>query len=185
MSKTNKVRVFELARELALDNNELLRRLKSLGIPVSSHMSTLDVADAERFRQSLEKEKQKDKEKSERNVETLRMGVVKRRAVTKAPSTEASPQGSLQAQPPHHPISPPPHHPTIQPIQSPSEKPSPPSTGSAPAGERVVKIDYQTLQAGVELTPAAKSKAKQLEKEKEEKHDCSRKRAINQNPGAG
>lgn len=80
MSKT---RVYEVARELGLDNRELLTRLASLGIQVRNHMSAMDQAEVDRVKRSMDKDKQK-------NVveERIRPTVVRRR-VKKAKAEES------------------------------------------------------------------------------------------------
>ena len=40
-----KVRVYEVARELGLDNRELVSKIASLGIQVRNHMSALEPAE--------------------------------------------------------------------------------------------------------------------------------------------
>lgn len=50
---SNKVRVYELAKESGLHNREVLRRLEDLGIEAKSHSSSVADADAARFRDSL------------------------------------------------------------------------------------------------------------------------------------
>jgi len=52
---SNKVRVYELAKETGLHNKEVLRRLTDLGVDAKSHSSSVDGADAARFRESLGK----------------------------------------------------------------------------------------------------------------------------------
>jgi translation initiation factor IF-2 len=52
---SNKVRVYELAKESGLPNKEVLRRLDALGIEAKSHSSSVNDADAARFRESLGK----------------------------------------------------------------------------------------------------------------------------------
>ena len=37
-----KVKVYELAKELGLTNNELIEKLKSVGVEVKSHLSFID-----------------------------------------------------------------------------------------------------------------------------------------------
>ncbi len=83
----SKVRVYEIAKELDVDNRELVSRVAALGIPVRNHMSVLDAADVERVKRAFEKGKtQKVIE------ERIRPTVVRRRAVergqTPAPSVE-------------------------------------------------------------------------------------------------
>ena len=71
-----KTRVYEVARELGLDNRELVTKLATLGIQVRNHMSSIDPADADRVKRAIEKEKQQ-------NVveERIRPTVVRRRSV--------------------------------------------------------------------------------------------------------
>jgi translation initiation factor IF-2 len=52
---SNKVRVYELAKDSGLPNKEVLRRLDALGIEAKSHSSSVNDADAARFRDSLGK----------------------------------------------------------------------------------------------------------------------------------
>jgi translation initiation factor IF-2 len=49
----SKKRVYELARELGLDNKELISRLEKLGIAVRSHSSTLEESDIQKIQQEL------------------------------------------------------------------------------------------------------------------------------------
>jgi translation initiation factor IF-2 len=52
---SNKVRVYELAKESGLDNRDVLRRLDELGVDAKSHSSSITAGDAQRFRESLGK----------------------------------------------------------------------------------------------------------------------------------
>ncbi|MFP4148590.1 MAG: translation initiation factor IF-2 N-terminal domain-containing protein, partial [Nitriliruptoraceae bacterium] len=52
---SEKVRVYELAKETGLHNKEVMRRLSDLGIDVRSHSSSVAPTDAARFRESLGK----------------------------------------------------------------------------------------------------------------------------------
>jgi translation initiation factor IF-2 len=49
----SKVRIYELAKETGLPNQEVIRRLSELGITARSHSSTVESVDATRFRESL------------------------------------------------------------------------------------------------------------------------------------
>jgi translation initiation factor IF-2 len=93
-----KTRVYEVARDLGLDNRELVTKLATLGIPVRNHMSSIDPADAERVKRAIEKEKQQ-------NVveERIRPTVVRRRTMQRAgaePEIEAAkaPASPVRAQ---------------------------------------------------------------------------------------
>jgi translation initiation factor IF-2 len=87
-----KTRVYEVARELGLDNRELVTKLATLGIPVRNHMSSIDPADADRVKRAIEKEKQQ-------NVveERIRPTVVRRRSGQKADEVEAGASAPLPA----------------------------------------------------------------------------------------
>jgi translation initiation factor IF-2 len=50
---SNKVRVYELAKETGLHNKEVVRRLQQLGVDAKSHSSSISDGDAARFRDSL------------------------------------------------------------------------------------------------------------------------------------
>ena len=52
---SNKVRVYELAKETGLHNKEVLRRLTDLGVDAKSHSSSIADGDAAKFRESLGK----------------------------------------------------------------------------------------------------------------------------------
>ena len=69
-----KKRVYELAKELKIENKELMHKLTSMGIAVKSHMSTVDEEDIERLIKEINliKEKEeKEKDKSlKQSVET-------------------------------------------------------------------------------------------------------------------
>ncbi len=79
-----KVRVYEVAREVGLQNRELVQKIASMGIPVRNHMSALDPAEVERVKRALDREKQD-------NVveERIRPTVVRRR-VTRKPEVVAA-----------------------------------------------------------------------------------------------
>ncbi|MDH5673910.1 MAG: translation initiation factor IF-2 [Myxococcales bacterium] len=94
-----KTRVYEVARELGLENRELLTKLASLGIQVRNHMSSIDPADADRVKRALDKEKQQ-------NVveERIRPTVVRRRVRRKEPeaapaAAEVAPKPAVAAAP--------------------------------------------------------------------------------------
>ena len=45
-----KIRVYQLAKELSVENAELIDKLKSLGFEVKNHMSTLSEGEVDRVR---------------------------------------------------------------------------------------------------------------------------------------
>ncbi|MDD5476284.1 MAG: translation initiation factor IF-2 [Syntrophales bacterium] len=94
MSKT---RVYELARELALETKELISRLEKIGIAVKSHSSTLEEDDVIRARRELvlgEPEKVEEKR--------VKSTVIRRRAVREEASVlpEKEPEEKPEAEEP-------------------------------------------------------------------------------------
>jgi len=82
----SKKRVYELARELGIDNKELISRLEKLGIAVKSHSGTLE--DSEVDRVTKEFHARGSREMVEQRIKTT---VIRRRAV-RVPEKEAVPE---------------------------------------------------------------------------------------------
>jgi len=93
----SKVRVYEVARELGVENRDLIQRIATLGIQVRNHMSVLDPVEVDRIKRSL------GKDRSEAMVEErIRPTVVRRKrrkkaeeagpAAAEAPAAEPSPE---------------------------------------------------------------------------------------------
>jgi translation initiation factor IF-2 len=89
-----KTRVYEVAREMGLDNRELMTKLATLGIQVRNHMSSLEPIDIERVKRSLDKDKQQ-------NVveERIRPTVVRRRSVKRDDEDELEAKPAAAAAP--------------------------------------------------------------------------------------
>src|SRR5688500_8034781 len=87
---TNKVRVYEVARELGMDNRELMNRFAALGIPVRNHMSALEPAEVDRVKRAREKDKAQNTVE-----ERIRPTVVRRRT-----NAAAAPEPVVAAAPP-------------------------------------------------------------------------------------
>ena len=80
-----KVRIYEIAKELGVENVELVTKISSMGIQVRNHMSALEQADADRVKRAFQKDSSK-----ETVEERIRPTVVRRRAVArKEPKAEA------------------------------------------------------------------------------------------------
>lgn len=95
----SKVRVYEVARELGLDNRELVSKIASMGIQVRNHMSALESGDVDRVKRAIEKDKQTNLVE-----ERIRPTVVRRRSVAKrkpapAPAPAAAPEPAVAAEP--------------------------------------------------------------------------------------
>ena len=80
----SKMRVYELAKEFGVENKEFIARLKTLGIAVKSHSSTLEDSEVERVRREFAAKG--EKEVVEKRVKST---VIRRRAV-RLPAEEAA-----------------------------------------------------------------------------------------------
>jgi len=72
---SNSVRVYELAKEVGLENREVIRRLTDLGVEAKSHSSSISVVDAKRLKDTIgrsaaERERE-DAERKRREQEDL------------------------------------------------------------------------------------------------------------------
>ncbi|NLX61750.1 MAG: translation initiation factor IF-2 [Tissierellia bacterium] len=66
----NKVRVYELAKELRMTSKELVAKIKELDINISSHMSSLEKEEAEMIKELIEEERDlKNSKKNNRKVD--------------------------------------------------------------------------------------------------------------------
>jgi translation initiation factor IF-2 len=158
-----KTRVYEVARELGLDNRELVSKLASLGIQVRNHMSSIDPGDADRVKRAIEKEKQQ-------NVveERIRPTVVRRRSVkredaeeTSAPAAPAAARaangGPAVAGAPAAPARTPSRaavDPVAAPARSRSAREREPAAAPAPAKERAPVAAEANAQSAVAAKPA-------------------------------
>lgn len=136
-----KLRVYELARELNLDNSEVIRELQHMGVPVTSHSNTVEDRLADQLRKKLgpaaEEELVKTKQKvtvEEPEVEPIVAEAAKPateetrpeppQVAHPAPKIEvkpAEPSVVVEAKPAAKPVAPPPAAP-----------PAPPATHAAP-----------------------------------------------------
>ena len=70
MYSLNKVRVYELAKELRMTSKELVAKIKELDINISSHMSSLEKEEAEMIKELIEEERDlKNSKKNNRKVD--------------------------------------------------------------------------------------------------------------------
>lgn len=96
----SKVRVYEVARELGLQNRDLIQRIAALGIQVRNHMSVLDQSEVDRVKRSLSRE-----QGASMVEERIRPTVVRRRKkdvkkVASAPTTPPTPVVEAAPEPP-------------------------------------------------------------------------------------
>ncbi|KPK16721.1 MAG: hypothetical protein AMJ62_04465 [Myxococcales bacterium SG8_38] len=122
----NKVRVYEVARELGVDNRDLIQRIATLGIQVRNHMSVLDPVEVDRIKRSLEKDR------GETMVEErIRPTVVrrKRRKAAEEPEPAAAAEAPVVAPPSlPTPIAPP----EVEPMHEPAPMEAPVAHEVAP-----------------------------------------------------
>ena len=96
----SKVRVYELAKEFGIENKEFIAKLKTLGIAVKSHSSTLEDSEVERVRREFAAKG--EKEVVEKRVKST---VIRRRAV-RLPADEAAEIEEAAAPAPEAPAEP-------------------------------------------------------------------------------
>jgi translation initiation factor IF-2 len=89
-----KVRVYEVARELGVENRELIQRIATMGIQVRNHMSVLDPAEVDRIKRAV------GKDQSEAIVEERIRPTVVRRKRRKRPADEEVVAAAPEATPP-------------------------------------------------------------------------------------
>ena len=87
----SKKRVYELAKDLGLENKELIARLEKIGIAVRSHSSTLEDDDLERIQSEL-----LSPEPREVVEQRIKSTVIRRRAV-RLPAEETKPEEAATA----------------------------------------------------------------------------------------
>ncbi|MDA3894616.1 MAG: translation initiation factor IF-2 [Desulfobacteraceae bacterium] len=80
-----KLRVYELARELNLENKALLEKMEEMGIEVKSHMSSLDEAAIKQIKQTLFGKKTPDKVVEDKRIKP---NVIRRRRKRVEPPVE-------------------------------------------------------------------------------------------------
>jgi translation initiation factor IF-2 len=93
-----KLRVYEVAKDLGVENKVLVALLQAAGVPdVKNHMSAVSPEGVERVKRHLEKQKQPSVVE-----ERIRPTVVKRRAVVREPSVPSQPAPVAAAPTPAH-----------------------------------------------------------------------------------
>ena len=93
----SKKRVYELAKELGLENKELITRLEKIGIAVKSHSSTLEDGDLERIQAEL-----LSPEPREMVEQRIKSTVIRRRAI-RLPVEETKPEEAAPPAPEEKP----------------------------------------------------------------------------------
>ncbi len=108
----SKIRVYELAKELGIENKDLITRLERLGIAVKAHSSSLEEADVERVRKEFALG-----EKDAIVEKRVKRTVIRRRAVRQnVPEVADEPPTEISPEPEEEQIIP-----TEEPLQTPEE----------------------------------------------------------------
>lgn len=121
-----KVRIYELSKELNLDNRDILAVCDQLKISVKSHSSTISDAEADRIRSAAEKYTSSHSSSAKSNVSTHS---------TNSQSRQPGPQAPVKKQQileirKHRPLAEPPKRPDVQqPLEA---APAQPTTGQSP-----------------------------------------------------
>ncbi|MDQ1278688.1 MAG: translation initiation factor, partial [Thermodesulfobacteriota bacterium] len=130
----SKMRVYELARELGVDNKDLIARLEKMGIAVKSHSSTLEDSDVERVKRDASAA-----EPHEMVEKRVKSTVIRRRAIRSAveeeapvPAAESLPVAGKTEEPEVKPIS----EPTVEPVR---DVAVPVDVSRKPAEEKIVE----------------------------------------------
>ncbi len=144
-----KIRIYELARELNLTNNELVEKLQALGYSVKSHMSAVDETDLPDIKAKLRGKKQEELEEKR-----IKPTVIRRRRVrvakkpakveetppteTEAPEEGTKAQAEPEAQPEAQPETVPESEQAVQPeaLQESAPEPIEEPAAQAPPKEK-------------------------------------------------
>lgn len=75
-----KVKVYELAKELGLTNNELIEKLKSVGVEVKSHLSVIDdeIVNKVRSGSNVVKKQENEKKESKKQKDKTQIHIIRR-----------------------------------------------------------------------------------------------------------
>ena len=63
VNQLSKIKIYEIAKELDVDNKDVIKIAKKLGVKVASHLSSIDDADAKKIRDNFKRKKIKKKKK--------------------------------------------------------------------------------------------------------------------------
>ena len=153
-----KLRVYEVAKDLGMENKALVALLQAAGVPdVKNHMSAVSPEGVERVKRHLEKQKQPSVVE-----ERIRPTVVKRRAVVREPSAPSHPAPVAAAPAPvvrEEPVvhrAPPPRH------EEPS-RPAAPAPEPPPAQAREREVAPPLVEAPPPAPAAPPPSAREVE----------------------
>ena len=77
-----KIKIYELAKELKMENKDLISMAKKLGIEVSSHMSGIDEVGVKKIRENMNKSSKENKKEVKNNeVKTTGQVIIRREVI--------------------------------------------------------------------------------------------------------
>src|SRR6185295_6860108 len=94
-----KMRVYEIAKEVGIPNKDLIAKIRALGLEVNNHMSSLDADDVARIKRSLEKEKQAVAQPQQTQRLATTGAVLRRRSSGDKPSEPSADERSTEREP--------------------------------------------------------------------------------------
>ena len=129
----SKVRVYEVARDLGVENRELVQKIAALGIQVRNHMSVLEPHDADRIKRALDKERNQTMVEERIRPTVVRRRSVRKRAPEETPATPVEPVAAtpaVEAPPAAEPV--PEAKPEVAPTPAPEPEPQPEAEPAPP-----------------------------------------------------
>ena len=123
-----RVRVYDLAKDLNVGKDDLVKKARAMGLDVANHMSQLDPTDADRVRRAVERERQENMQE-----ERLNDTVIRRRSKTSAGGTPARAAAPAAVAVKAPPAPPPPRapEPVAPPVVAKAPPPPPPAPSAA------------------------------------------------------
>lgn len=176
-----KMRVYELAKELKVDNKELVRLLVEMDLDVRNHMSTLTPDEVQAVRDKYKAERSEvveEKRVTKRVIRRRRKKIVAKPEPEPVPEPEpeapAETKAAAEAQPPAEPETPAPEpEPAPEPpaaAEAPAEA-QPPAEPETPAPEAETPPAEATAAAEAQPEPAGETAADQAEAKAEVKDE--------------
>ena len=74
----SKIKIYEIAKELDVDNKDVINIAKKLGVNVASHLSSIDDADAKKIRDNFKK---KENKKEKEDIKTTGQVIIRRQVI--------------------------------------------------------------------------------------------------------
>src|SRR5687768_8771200 len=116
-----KLRVYHLARELNLDNSEVIRELQHMGVPVTSHSNTVEDRLADQLRKRLGPAAQEVAAPAGKETKEAKVEIVEAPPSPEPPTIEARPEPQPQVGTPTEPIVAEPLETRVEPKQPPPD----------------------------------------------------------------